>query len=649
MAVTRAESRASMWAAAIAFLLVAQQVAGKSVRDALFLSSYGPSLLPQAIAVTVFVSLASILVSSRLAVWVGPKRFLLGAIALATVLFVIAAGQAGGAPGHAGWLLYGLIAVFGSIISGFWSIVSELFNPASGRRLIGRISTGATIGGLAGAGLAKGAADFLGTEACLWALGALGTLTCLLTFRLPTTDGKGRKAPSAPQRHSTSTRYLTGIALMLFATAFASALADYVFKAEVSAEYTNQDELLGFFATFYAVVSLLTVLVQTVLSGPLLERFGLGIATATLPTSVFATSAASLVGGHWLLFAAIRGADSIASNSLFRSGYELLYTPVSRELKRRYKPIIDVGAIRTGDLTAAVLLFLLGGTVASAPLIVVCAAVSLVALLLLRAVHRGYVRTLTQQLQSGTVDLAVRNVADMTTLRTLSEVTSTLDRESLLRGIRDFQAQQRESPPPPSATLSSEALANYGQLDSDDVAQAAELLDDAVLGALAERAVRHHLRRDRRMLLERLFDPAFVARAGAALSRLIASDMNLWSERVLLSGLAHPEPQVRNVCADTLARNPLRNHPPASRGAMLRYVAEELARVSREKGDPRAALQRVFRVLAVTHDPKQIESAARGFFSDQRRLQGSALELVSTAVSPEIAQQLDSCGERLVR
>ena len=641
-------------AAAIAFLLVAQQVAGKAIRDALFLSSSGPEWLPAAMTLTVLVATGSVLVSSRLTIWLGPRRFLRLGLLVSTLLFAASALRAETAPEDAGWLLYAHIAVFGALISGFWSIVTEALNPTAGRRLIGRVSTGATLGGLSGAGLAKASAALLGSSGCLWVLAAGSVFTIGMSLGLPSTGGQaGAREAESSGGGIAARRYLGGIGLMLFLTALASAFADYVLKAEAAGHYAQEEAaLLSFFATFYTVVSLLTVVVQALLSRALLERFGLSAATATLPVSVLGLSVLAFSFGHWLLFVSVRGADSIASNSLFRSGYELLYTPVPRHLKRRYKAIIDVGAIRAGDLLAAGIIFFLGAAAASQPLIVACALLSLLALLVLRDVHKGYVRSLTSQLQAGTVNLTVRDVADLTTLRTLSEVTSSLDRASLLKGIKAFEEMRKQSEPPPrihsdSTPPEQSKLANYTELSSEQVLAAVPLLGEGDRASLAERAVRHHLRRDRKVLLDLLLDESQPVPSRLALGRLLAERANLWTEEVLLAGLAHKDRGTRDVCAETLARAPELLSKEAARQPILAYAETELAQIS-VKGDTlRGRLQRILRLLAFGFDRRRVETASRGFFSGDAQLSGSALELISNTVSPEIARQLERCAALL--
>ena len=44
-----------------------------------------------------------------------------------------------------------------------------------------------------------------------------------------------------------------------------------------------------------------------------------------------------------------RGAESVFRSSLFRSGYEVFYTPIPTAEKRAAKSIIDVGFDRIGD------------------------------------------------------------------------------------------------------------------------------------------------------------------------------------------------------------------------------------------------------------------------------------------------------------
>ncbi len=55
----------------------------------------------------------------------------------------------------------------------------------------------------------------------------------------------------------------------------------------------------------------------------------------------------------------LRGGQAIFANSLYRSAFELLYTPLPPHKKRPTKTIIDVASDRLGDLIGSGLLLLL--------------------------------------------------------------------------------------------------------------------------------------------------------------------------------------------------------------------------------------------------------------------------------------------------
>ena len=111
--------------------------------------------------------------------------------------------------------------------------------------------------------------------------------------------------------------------------------------------------LLQFFAAFYTGTSLLTVLVQAIGSRIVLEKLGPARTAALLPasTAVVATGAIVVPGLSSAVIA--RGLESVVSNSLYRGGYEVLFTPVPAREKRSLKAVADVGASRMGDFLAA--------------------------------------------------------------------------------------------------------------------------------------------------------------------------------------------------------------------------------------------------------------------------------------------------------
>ena len=196
--------------------------------------------------------------------------------------------------------------------------------------------------------------------------------------------------------------YLRSLAALVVLGTIGAALVDYVFKVQAVATFGRGDDLLRFFAVYYAAISLITFAVQTSGSRVALEKLGLAVTTGTPSLALLLTGIAGLVAPGLQSTMVARGGESIFRGSLFRSGYELFYTPIPAAEKRAAKSIIDVGFDRLGDAV--------GGGVIRLLLVVLPAAqqlpamlsgavlFSLLALVVASRLNRGYMHTLERSL-----------------------------------------------------------------------------------------------------------------------------------------------------------------------------------------------------------------------------------------------------------
>src|SRR5262249_54404629 len=153
--------------------------------------------------------------------------------------------------------------------------------------------------------------------------------------------------------------YLRNLGLVVLAGTISTALIDYVFKAQAAARFTNGEELLRFFGLFYTSVSVVTLIVQLLVTRISLDKLGLARTVASLPAAVFVGSVGALFMPGLASAAIGRAGEAIFRSSMFRSGYELFYTPVPREQKRAAKPIIDVALERLAAAIAALALHIM--------------------------------------------------------------------------------------------------------------------------------------------------------------------------------------------------------------------------------------------------------------------------------------------------
>src|SRR4051794_25749308 len=129
--------------------LIAHQVAGKAARDALFLTSFSVSSLPAVMAVGAGLSLVAALWMSRLLARFSPAAVLpiLFASSMCGLVIEWGIGQVSAPAMAVAVFLH--TAVFGPVlISAFWSLINERFDPHSARRAVARIALGGTIGGV---------------------------------------------------------------------------------------------------------------------------------------------------------------------------------------------------------------------------------------------------------------------------------------------------------------------------------------------------------------------------------------------------------------------------------------------------------------------------------------------------------------------
>jgi hypothetical protein len=249
-------------------------------------------------------------------------------------------------------------------------------------------------------------------------------------------------------------RYLRNLAALVLLGTAGAELMEYVFKAQAVASFGRGEALLRFFAVYYAAISLITFLVQTLWSRHALEKLGLAVSAGTPSMALFAGAASALAVPGLVTSVLARAGESIFRGSLFRSGYEIFYTPIAPNEKRAAKSLIDVGFDRLGDAAGGGLVRL---TLLLAPaaiqtntivfLALVCAAA---ALIVATRLNRGYIQTLERSLMNRALNLNLADVGDLTT------------RTAMLRTLTSVQPLRKGPPTPAPAQAATPGPAHPG-------------------------------------------------------------------------------------------------------------------------------------------------------------------------------------------
>ena len=383
-------------------LMIAQVVAAKALRDSVFLSVFPPSALPAITIAAAAFAIAASMAGARLMNSLTPAKM------VPLAFFASALFQVGERSLYlvdqeiAACVIYLHVFALNLVLtSAFWSLMNEHFDPRSAQKSFGRIAGVGTLGGILGGLLAARSAAWGSIPALILSTAALhfacGVTLWRFAQKFARAEPAQRPAQAALRATLTRSPFLIELAALVVAVSIAAGLLDFVFKSQAVDTIGKGPALTRFFAWFYTATALLGMLVQTLATPAILARFGLASAVSSLPASVM------IVGGGSVLLALnlagvtlLRGWETIIRNSLFRSGYELFYTPVAPEDKRTAKGIIDVGGERLGDALGggivALLLWLnLGG---NATILTIAVAFSCAGLLLTRRLGRSYVQVL---------------------------------------------------------------------------------------------------------------------------------------------------------------------------------------------------------------------------------------------------------------
>ena len=434
--------------------MIANQVGAKATRDALFLSNFGIDGLPYMLIGAAVFSILTVLWGSRLMAKWTPSRVIPVVFGASAVLLVAEWALWHQSPRLAAVLVYLHVAAFGSfLISGFWSIINERFDPRTAKKKVGLIAGGGTLGGLLGGLLAERVAAAFTVSTMLPLLGVMHLACGLMVYlvRTPTT----RRWKSAEMRVETSglgyvrrVQYLRNIALLIVLSTAGATLLDYVFKARAFATYTEAEDLMRFFAVFYAAVGLGTFILQTSLSRVSLEKLGLARTIALLPSLTAVGSFAMLFAPGLAGAGIVRGGEAAMRSSLFRSGYELLYTPVSPRQKRAAKSIIDVGFDRVADAFGAILirlLLLLGPVLALPSMLAGAIVLAGLGLIVSSRLHRGYVDALADRLVHRAEELEIPELRETAADSAVMHTLGSLDLSRVLGREKSSLGRERSS------------------------------------------------------------------------------------------------------------------------------------------------------------------------------------------------------------
>jgi AAA family ATP:ADP antiporter len=252
------------------------------------------------------------------------------------------------------------------VVSIFWQMNVDLFDPEQGKRLFGFIAAGATIGAIVGSAVTASLARYVSPILLLLGAAVLLEIAVFAVGRLSRLSPSLNRAGGANDERAIggsvvagitrafSSPYLINVSLFILLFAVSSTFL-YFAQAGIVARSFGGDRgaQTAFFATVDLAVNTLTLLVQLFLTGRVMVVLGVALALGFLPVLTMLgfgalAFAPSLTG--IAIFQVVRRAGDYA---IARPSREVLFTVVPREDRYKAKSFIDTFVYRLGDQLGA--------------------------------------------------------------------------------------------------------------------------------------------------------------------------------------------------------------------------------------------------------------------------------------------------------
>lgn len=247
------------------------------------------------------------------------------------------------------------------VVSLFWSFMADVFSGPNSKRYFGIIAAGGSLGALAGPIFAK----FLSQHSAINIL--LLTAACFLFFSLcciflilrlsnnqDNYNVKSTKVFKAKQlfegiQNIAKSKYLLSIvAFILLYTTISTVL--YFEQAHiVESNLKQRSQRLAYFSNIDLTVNTIAILGQLILTGRIIQKFGLAKVLASVPFIMGLGLALLGTNSSLWIIAVLMVIHRAGNFMLLRPSREILYTVTSLEEKYKAKNFIDTAIYRGGD------------------------------------------------------------------------------------------------------------------------------------------------------------------------------------------------------------------------------------------------------------------------------------------------------------
>ena len=422
----------------------------ETARDALFLATLPAKLLPWAYFLIALLALAVSELNRRLVARFSRRRVLSLTLlvgAAVNVGFWFLSSLAGST-----WSLvtfYVWTGLFATVaVVQFWLLLGDVLDLSQAKRVFALIGAGGLLGAVLGSGLASAILMKLPAQSLLVAASLLFVVASFVPFLFTRVRRQERAKGGAGifggldllQKDP----YLRRLLGFLLLATFTVTMVDFVFKSVVAAEVPRA-ELGEFFARYYGGLNALALAIQVFAAPRLLRTVGVNRTLLVMPILIMAGALGLVFFTGLAAVLLLRAADGAFRHSVNRTGTEILFLPLSTDVRERFKGFADVVGQRGGQAIAS--LAILGALALGLEiriLVVLVFALALASVFCVLDLERYYLDIFRRQLREGAIETRIEvSELDLQTLELLLSALSSEDDIEVVAALDLFAAYRK--------------------------------------------------------------------------------------------------------------------------------------------------------------------------------------------------------------
>jgi HEAT repeat protein len=322
----------------------------ETAASALFLAHYDALYLPYVYLLTAIVSFAAGLGYTRAKERVAFAPLMTGTLVLMLAMTCFL--RLGLSFSETGWLLFALMIGYRllSMLTDleFWAVAARLYDVGQSKRLFGLVGSGDVGARVLGSFSVPVLVRALGVANLLW-ISALGLGLCLALLvlvlrRFPDVESRGGEELDPGEsrerrrmRSLWSSSYLRAVFVLASFAVLGKYFVDFAFLSQMQTRSREVESLASFFGLFSGVTQVLNLGIRILVSGRLLNRFGILVGLLVLPSAhllctlaILAAVAVPLPAAVFWLAISNQGLYKTLKHPVDNPSFKVLYQPLPR-------------------------------------------------------------------------------------------------------------------------------------------------------------------------------------------------------------------------------------------------------------------------------------------------------------------------------